>query len=190
MLNIFLALKASIATKVVCFTRLLKCLRSLSGKQCGPRSDCSYRSSLFWVHTVYFSNVRQLFAAEDFSRQHFQMHFFLCALRVRLWNGIILILQSTCLERTWDVRVLIWCYAFHSENREYLAWPSIGLEINKKIGCKIVNIFLSISFSICFGCSKESSHWDDSFEYPQQTFWLRNKKIIFFNFALLSNGLA
>ena len=36
--------------------------------------------SLFWVHPV-FSNVRQLFAADDFSR-HFQMHFFLCALRV------------------------------------------------------------------------------------------------------------
>ena len=76
-----LTLKASIATKVVCFSRLLKCLRSLYGKQCGPRSDCSYRSSLFWVHTVYFhtkfvSNVRQLFAADNFSRQHFQMHFF------------------------------------------------------------------------------------------------------------------
>ena len=27
------------ATKVVCFSRLLKCLRSLYGKQCGPRSD-------------------------------------------------------------------------------------------------------------------------------------------------------
>ena len=39
-------------TKVVCLSCLLKCLRSLYGKQCGPRSDCSYRSSLFWVHTV------------------------------------------------------------------------------------------------------------------------------------------
>ena len=29
------------------------------------------------------SNVRQLFAADDFSRQHFQMHFFLGALRVK-----------------------------------------------------------------------------------------------------------
>ena len=47
-----LTLKAPIATKVVCFSRLLKCLRSLYGKQCGPRSDCSYRSSLFWVHAV------------------------------------------------------------------------------------------------------------------------------------------
>ena len=29
------------ATKVVCFSCLLKCLRSLYGKQCGPRLDCS-----------------------------------------------------------------------------------------------------------------------------------------------------
>ena len=50
----YLTRKAPIATKVFCFSRLLKCLRSLFGKQCGPRSDCSYRSSLFWVHAVCF----------------------------------------------------------------------------------------------------------------------------------------
>ena len=39
-----------------------------------------------WVHDVCFytlkfvSNVRQLFAAEDFSRRHFQMRFFFLAL--------------------------------------------------------------------------------------------------------------
>ena len=49
-----LTLNAPIATKFVCFSRLLKCLKSLNDKQCGPRSDCSYRSSLFWVHTVCF----------------------------------------------------------------------------------------------------------------------------------------
>ena len=38
-----------------------------------------------------------------------------------------------------------------------------------------------------FGCSKESSHRDGSFEYPQHMFWLRNKKIIF-SYALLSGG--
>ena len=27
-----------------------------------------------------------------------------------------------------------------------------------------------------FGCSKELSHRDSSFEYPQHNFWLRNKK--------------
>ena len=86
--NQILTLIVPIATKVVCFSCLLKCLRSLYGKQCGLRSDCSYRSSLFWVHAVCFytyfvSNARQLFAADDFSRQHFQMHFFLGTLRVK-----------------------------------------------------------------------------------------------------------
>ena len=44
---------------------------------------------------------------------------------------------------------------------------------------KIVNIVLRIIFKICFGCSKEPSHQDGSFEYQQQMFWLRKKKIIF-----------
>ena len=30
--------------------------------------------------------------------------------------------------------------------------------LNKIFDSKIVNIFLSISFKICFGCSKEPSH--------------------------------
>ena len=29
---------------------------------------------------------------------------------------------------------------------------------------------------MCLGCSKEPSHQDGSFEYPQHMFWLRNKK--------------
>ena len=29
---------------------------------------------------------------------------------------------------------------------------------------------------MCFGCSKEPSHRDGSFEYSQHKFWLRNKK--------------
>ena len=44
---------------------------------------------------------------------------------------------------------------------------------------KIGIIFLSISLNMCFGCSKEPSHRDGSFEYPQHMFWLRNKKINF-----------
>ena len=84
----YLTLNEPITTKVVCFSRRLKCLKSLYCKQCGPRSDCSYRSSLFWVRAVCFytsfvSNAKQLFAADDFSRRHFQMHFFLGALRVK-----------------------------------------------------------------------------------------------------------
>ena len=54
-----------------------KMLRSLYGKTCGPRSDHAV-----CLYTEFVSNVSQLFAANDFSRQHFQMHFFLGALRV------------------------------------------------------------------------------------------------------------
>ena len=116
---------ARIASKVVCFTRLLKCLRSLYGKQCGPRSDCSYRSSLFWVHVVclyalFFSNVRQLFAADDFSRRHFRCIYFLGALRVKpclqMYLGFLVCLNvlslrgiinfSSCLWHSWILLTL------------------------------------------------------------------------------------
>ena len=49
-------------------------------------------------------------------------------------------------------------------------------------------IFLSISLNMCFGFSKEPSHLDGSFEYPQHMFLLRNKRIIF-SYTLLSGGL-
>ena len=58
---LLLTLKASRKTayeNVVCLCRLLNIFADFSnlflrtGKQCGPRSDCSYRSSLIWVHTV------------------------------------------------------------------------------------------------------------------------------------------
>ena len=54
-----------------------------------------------------------------------------------------------------------------------------------------MNIFSSISFIICnkFGCSKEPFTGDSSFEYPQDMFWLRNKKINF-QLCIVKNGLA
>ena len=55
----------------------------------------------------------------------------------------------------------------------------MGIQINKNFGYKIVKIFLSISLNICFGYSKELSHWDDFLQYPQHMFWSRNKKINF-----------
>ena len=82
----YLTLNAPIAIKVVCFSHLLKCLRSLYGKQCVSRSDCSYRSSLFWVHavcsilssSVMLGNIlQQTTSADDI----FRCNFFLGALR-------------------------------------------------------------------------------------------------------------
>ena len=49
----------------------------------------------------------------------------------------------------------------------------------------ILIIFLPINLNMCFGCSKESSQWDGSFEYPQHMFWLRNKKIDFWLCTLI-----
>ena len=37
---------------------------------------------------------------------------------------------------------------------------------------------------MCFGCSKEPSHRDDSFEYPQHMFWLRKNKNNFHSYAV------
>ena len=93
------------------FSRLLKCLRSLYGEQCGSRSDCSYRSSLFRVHNVCFytyfvSNVRQLFAAKDFSRRHFQMHSFLGALRVKEQSNTIN--MSNSLDQQFASLIRVW----------------------------------------------------------------------------------
>ena len=56
-LHICLTLNAPIAAKVVCFSRLLKCLRSLYGKQCGPRSDCSYRIGAVCSGSTLFASI-------------------------------------------------------------------------------------------------------------------------------------
>ena len=51
-------------------------------KQCGSRSDCSFRSSLIWVHTVCLYaklglKSLQEYSADDINRRHFLMQFFL-----------------------------------------------------------------------------------------------------------------
>ena len=51
-------------------------------KQCGPKSDCSSRSSLIWVHTVcLYAKIGlkslQEYSADDINRRHFQMQVFL-----------------------------------------------------------------------------------------------------------------
>ena len=73
--------------------------------------------------------------------------------------------------------------------------------VKQKHLLKIAVIYLSISLNMCFRCSKEPSHQDGSFEYPQHMFWLRNKKDTFLlrslilgpdwrSYALLSCGLV
>ena len=53
--------------------------------------------------------------------------------------------------------------------RERRHWmPLAKGQLSKNNLRKIEIIFLSISLNMCFGCSKEPSHRDGSFEYPQQ----------------------
>ena len=83
-----LTLKAPIATTVVCLSRLLKYLRSLYGKQCGPRSGavCSGSTlfaSILNLSVIVVNYLQQTTSADDI----FQMHFFLGASRVKSSNS-------------------------------------------------------------------------------------------------------
>ena len=52
-----LTLNGPIATKAVCFSGLLKFLRGLYGKQCGPRSDCSCSGSTLFASILNSSEM-------------------------------------------------------------------------------------------------------------------------------------
>ena len=71
-----LTLNAPVATKVVCFSRLLKFLRSLYGKQWTQiRGAVCSGSTLFASILRFVSNVRQLFTADDIFRCIFSWRF-------------------------------------------------------------------------------------------------------------------
>ena len=79
----------------------------------------------------------------------------------------------------------------HKTLEEHYTWIFIDLIIWDGIKAIYTTklIVIPVNFSICFGYSKEPSHWDGSFEYPQHMFWLRNKKNTFFCYTLLIKGL-
>ena len=56
---------------------------SVDPDQTAPIGAVCSGSTLF-ASILFVSNVRQLFAADNFSRRLFQMHFFLGALRVKI----------------------------------------------------------------------------------------------------------
>ena len=57
---------------------------SVDPDQTAPIEEQSVLGSCCLLLYLFVSNATQLFAADDFSRQLFQMHFFLGALRVKL----------------------------------------------------------------------------------------------------------
>ena len=82
-----------IATKVVCFSRLLKCFRSLYGKQCGHRSDCSYIGAVCSGSTLFASILNSSVMLDNYLQQTtsaddiFRCIFFLGALRVNAFHA-------------------------------------------------------------------------------------------------------
>ena len=54
--------------------------------QTAPIGAVCSGSTLFASILLFVNNARQLFAADDISRRHFQMHFFLGALRVKMYS--------------------------------------------------------------------------------------------------------
>ena len=57
---------------------------SVDPDQTAPIGAVCYGFALFACILKFASNVRQLFAADDFSRQHFQIHFSWQSLRVKI----------------------------------------------------------------------------------------------------------
>ena len=75
-----LTLNVPITAKVVFFSRLLKCLRSLYGKQCGSIPDSSVCSGSTLFASILDSSVM---LGNDLQQTTFSDAFFLGALRVK-----------------------------------------------------------------------------------------------------------
>ena len=66
-----LTLNAPIATKVVCFSLLQKCLRSLYGKQCGPSSGSTLFASILNSSVMLGNFLQQTTSADNIFRCFF-----------------------------------------------------------------------------------------------------------------------
>ena len=120
-------------------------------------------SIIFLIFCLQWSMILICRAANSWSMAVCSCHL-VCIFRLGYCSAL------KCLPLDWRLRRVL---------LKYLSMIMSIVQINKKVGRKIAIISLSICLNICFGCSKEPSHWDGSFEYPQHIFWLRNKKINF-----------
>ena len=93
------------------------------------------RSSLFWVHAVCFytkfvSNVRQLFAADDFSRRHFQMYFFTWRFRVKPEILKYKAITFCMLCNFYDFVFLVCCFFFKVKfEKKYQECQTVWIQI-------------------------------------------------------------
>ena len=84
--------------------------------------------------------------------------------------------QSLCLLLEYSMIVKL----LSEHNLEFLSLKGVRVYT-----CQNATLLeISCTGSYVLGCSKEPSHWDGSFEYPQHMFWLRNKTIKFSLYTL------
>ena len=115
--------------QVVCFSRLLKCLGSrLYGKQCEPRSDFSYRSTLFAsilnLSVLLGNYLQQTTSADDI----FRCIFFLGALRVKN----IPFTHTLTYARTFCLLHFLNKMLIHTHTRAYVGLPLPNIMIRQK----------------------------------------------------------
>ena len=99
-----LTLNESIATKVVCFFRLLKCLRSLYGKQCGPRSGAVCSGSTSFASLLNLSVILAIICSRRLQQTTFSDAFFLGALRVKVYTTVTISHILSCAKHGFSRR--------------------------------------------------------------------------------------
>ena len=119
------------SAKVVYCTYLLTLLTNCTGKQCSPRSDCSYRSSLIWVYTVWLRGLQNISAAENFfcdCHFNFKMN---CCFVLFVWFdyvqvNIFSVMSGPVFQDCTSTKQLIKCLA---QGRNTVNAPAVRLEL-------------------------------------------------------------
>ena len=129
-------------------------------------------STLFALN-LFASNVRQLFATGDFNRRHFQVHFFLGALKVKC-AVVLSIMNKPSLKGPQRDKSSIWCSDKSRLNQSPLATETYLLSSTRLINslkhehsCKILYFFVydpvflqhgAIGRSVIFECGISSPY--------------------------------
>ena len=107
------------------------------------------------------------------------VYLYYCVISYIILPGLLPVITALAHQST----ALLTCLCYRLQYMKY--FPLFSQKCSKELSRghlgknnlpEIAIIFLSISLNMCFGCSKESSHRDSSFGYPQHMFRLRNNK--------------
>ena len=113
------------ATKGVCFSRLLKCLRSLYGKQCGPRSGTVCSGSTLFASILNLSVMLGNYLQQTTSADTFSDAFFLGALRVRTQNSLILYFSGGNARFETPIKFTMYTYKMGRVPEDPFCWSGV-----------------------------------------------------------------